>query len=78
MILKKKSQVSASMCYMGQKSHQYINFTTCGPRQSPGFWGSFVFHHAPIQRKGSDHSQIIQCWIFGSTQSTHNYVLFCP
>ena len=34
-------------------------FTTSGPdpRELPGFWGSMVFRHAPIPRKGSGKQQ---------------------
>ena len=34
-------------------------FTTSGPdpRELPGFWGSMVFHHTPIPRKGSNNQQ---------------------
>ena len=34
-------------------------FTTSGPgpREFPGFWGSMVFRHAPISRKGSGNQQ---------------------
>ena len=27
------------------------------PRELPGFWGSMVFRHAPIPRKGSGNPQ---------------------
>ena len=34
-------------------------FTTSGPDpgELPGFWGSMVFHHPPIPRKGSGNQQ---------------------
>ena len=34
-------------------------FTTSGPDpgELPGFWGSMVFRHAPIPRKGSGNQQ---------------------
>ena len=34
-------------------------FTTSGPDpgEFPGFWGSMVFHHVPISRKGSGKQQ---------------------
>ena len=39
-------------------------FTTSrpDPGKLPGFWGSMVFRHAPIPRKGSGNQQQQHCW----------------
>ena len=46
------------------------------PGELPGFWGSMVFRHAPIPRKGSGNQQQQQEYVVHETTSIQAWFRF--